>query len=243
MRIGVMSDIHANLVSFEAVLRALDREQIDTIVCLGDVAAIGPQPHEAIERLRSLNCPVILGNADAWLLDPKPAVEENEDAKRIVDINLWCRKQLSPTDLAFIRSFSSTHEISLDDGLKMVCYHGSPKSNTDKISATTPDDELKRMLSGCDASLLAGGHTHTQMLRRYGNKLIINPGTVGSPYEFVERGRRVQNSPGAEYAIVGCTDRKLQIDFRRIPIDANAVIHAAHASGMPHAASWAGDWG
>ena len=242
MRIGVISDIHANLVSFEAVLGALDSERVDTIICLGDVAAIGPQPHEAIERLRLLNCPVIMGNTDAWLLDPKPTGEENENAKRTVEINLWCRKQLQPTDLDFIRSFSSTYEIHLDDDLKMLCYHGSPKSNTDGISATTPDHDLERMLSGCDVNIMAGAHTHTQMLRHYRDQLIINPGTVGSPYKFVERGRQVRNPPSAEYAIVGYIDRKLQIDFCRIPIDANAIVHAAHESGMPHAASWAADW-
>lgn len=242
MRVGVISDIHANLVSFEAVLRVLDRERIDTIVCLGDVAAIGPQPHEAIERLRSLNCPVIMGNTDVWLLDPKPAGEENENAKRIVEINLWCRKQLHPTDLDFIRSFSPTYEIHLDDDVKMLCYHGSPKSNTDAISATTPDHDLERMFSGFDANIMVGAHTHAQMLRHYRDQLIINPGTVGSPYEFGERGRQIRNPPSAEYAIVSCIDRKLQIDFHRIPIDANAIVDAANRSGMPHAGSWVADW-
>jgi predicted phosphodiesterase len=67
MRTALIADIHANLVSFDAVLADIDRARMDQIVCLGDVAATGPQPRETLARLRRLGCPVVLGNADAWL--------------------------------------------------------------------------------------------------------------------------------------------------------------------------------
>lgn len=67
MRIALLSDIHGNLVALERVLQERAQEPIDQVVCLGDVAARGPQPHEVIGRLRQLDCPVILGNTDAWL--------------------------------------------------------------------------------------------------------------------------------------------------------------------------------
>ncbi len=68
MRIGLISDIHGNLLALEVVLQELAQEQVDQIICLGDVGALGPQPRQVIERLRYLHCPVILGNTDAWLL-------------------------------------------------------------------------------------------------------------------------------------------------------------------------------
>ena len=70
MRIGLIADIHGNLFALDAVLAALARIGMDELICLGDVAALGPQPREVIERLRALRCPVVMGNTDAWHLDP-----------------------------------------------------------------------------------------------------------------------------------------------------------------------------
>ena len=62
MRIGLISDIHGNLVSLTSVLADIDRAGVDQTVFLGDVAAIGPQPCEVLERLRALGPPCIMGN-------------------------------------------------------------------------------------------------------------------------------------------------------------------------------------
>jgi hypothetical protein len=62
-RIGIFGDIHGNGVAFEAVLAGLRAEHIEQFVCLGDVAATGPQPGEVVRRLRELNCPVVMGNS------------------------------------------------------------------------------------------------------------------------------------------------------------------------------------
>jgi predicted phosphodiesterase len=54
MTIALIADIHGNLTALEAVLEALAHEHPDQIVCLGDVAATGPQPREVLDRLRTL---------------------------------------------------------------------------------------------------------------------------------------------------------------------------------------------
>jgi len=57
VRIAVIADIHGNLTALEAVLADLAGVGVDRVVCLGDVAAIGPQPHEVAVRLRELGRP------------------------------------------------------------------------------------------------------------------------------------------------------------------------------------------
>ena len=76
MKLAILSDIHGNLTAFEAVLAELEREQITHIVCLGDVAVMGSQPARVIDRLNDLRIPVVMGNTDAWLLEP--SFEEQE---------------------------------------------------------------------------------------------------------------------------------------------------------------------
>ncbi|GAC1649682.1 MAG: hypothetical protein NVS4B12_18930 [Ktedonobacteraceae bacterium] len=52
MRLALISDIHGNLVALETVLATIAQQNVDTILCLGDVAAGGPQAKEVIEQLQ-----------------------------------------------------------------------------------------------------------------------------------------------------------------------------------------------
>jgi diadenosine tetraphosphatase ApaH/serine/threonine PP2A family protein phosphatase len=65
MRYGIFSDTHANLDALEAVLRQLDKEKVDCLVCIGDTVGYGPQPNECCDRVRTLTRYTILGNHDA----------------------------------------------------------------------------------------------------------------------------------------------------------------------------------
>jgi len=176
MRIALISDIHANYVSLEAVLADIARQGVDRVVCLGDVAATGPQPVAVLARLAALSCPVVMGNADAWLLDPQPGAGGDELLQKVEAIDQWCRQQLTARELDYIASFTPTLSIELGGGLELFCFHGSPRANTEMISATTPDEKLAKMLSGVGAAILAGGHSHVQMVRRYRTMILVNPG-------------------------------------------------------------------
>ena len=89
--------------------------------------------------------------------------------------------------------------VELDD---LVCFHGTPRSNTEALLATTPEAEMARMLGRYTQTVLAGGHTHIAMLRRHGPSLVVNPGSVGMPFEAAADGGAFRNPPWAEYAIV-----------------------------------------
>lgn len=69
MRLGLIADIHANLIALEALLSDLERTEVDQIICLGDVAASGPHPRETVARLRALGYPTVMGNADEELFN------------------------------------------------------------------------------------------------------------------------------------------------------------------------------
>jgi len=243
LTIALIADIHGNLTALDAVLETLEVEPPDQIVCLGDVAATGPQPREVLRRLRGLECPVVMGNADAELLDvARPDPETDEDSHRIADISRWCANQLDDTDRTFLASFQPTAEIPLGEKSTLLCCHGSPRSYDDVIVATTSDDELDEMIGDHDATIIAGGHTHIRMLRAYRGREIVNPGSVGLAYQFFpDRSARVP--PWAEFAMLSQADAgAVSIDFRRVPYDHDATVRAMIEREMPHAAWWAADW-
>jgi predicted phosphodiesterase len=242
MRIALISDIHGNLVALDSVLRELAQEPIDQIICLGDVAALGPQPHEVIERLRQLRCPVILGNTDAWLLRPPGA--KTADSAILSAITSWCREQLTPEDRDYLQTFSPLLELSLDAEKRLLCYHGSPHSFDDVIASITPDTDVQAMLSGYSATVFAGGHTHIQMIRRYQNAHIVNVGSIGLPGVNAGSPELPMNHHvrWAEYGVLSNEHGRLSIDLRRTPLDLAKLRESGSNSAMPYLDWWLQKW-
>jgi predicted phosphodiesterase len=241
-KIAVLSDIHGNLPALEAVLAEIAAEGIEHMVCLGDVATLGPQPREVIARLRALRCPVVMGNTDAILLIPQPAEGGTSGNWRNEDFHRWCAAQLTADDLAYLRTFQPTISVRLGDGLTLVCYHGSPRSYDERITAETPDEALHRMLAETPAQLYAGGHTHQQLLRRHRDALVLNPGTVGFTKDAISPAASIRNPSWAEYAVITSDGGQLNVSLRRVPFDLDALFAALDASGIPRTHWRKGDW-
>jgi len=235
MRLGLIADIHGNCIALDAVLADLSRLAVDDLICLGDVAALGPQPREVMARLRALGCPVVKGNTDAWLLASSPITGADAIDRAITQ---WSATQLTDEDRAYVGAFPAAIERSLGTGRTLLCFHGSPRSFDETIIATTPDDDLNAMLNGYDAAIMAGGHTHIAMLRRYRDRQIINPGSVGLPGVGSARPYN-RNVHWAEYAVLDANDDYTHIAFHRTALDVEKMIASAYASGMPEPAWWA----
>ena len=238
MRLGLISDIHGNRLALDAVLEELEREGVDGFICLGDVA-VGPQPAEALERVRELGCPVIMGNWDAAFLGDMPTPKD-KIGEQLVEIGEWWASYLSDVDREYMAAFEPT--IRLEVGATPVLFfHGSPRSYDEWIFSTTPDEELRPMFADIEEGVLIGGHTHVQMIRRYVDSLIANPGSVGLAFRSWWP-RPVRISPWAEYGVLNGEDGRLSIDLRRTPFDVDAFLELSLQSGMPHAEWWVESW-
>ena len=234
MHTALISDIHGNLVALDAVLAELGNESIDQILCLGDVVEGGPQPLAVLERLRELGCPIVMGNTDERMSTARLDEPRTPDLPPEYATELWCVDQLTSADRAMISSFPLTMTLPLSDDTMLLGFHGSPRKNTEGIFATTSNDDLAQILDGCKATILAGGHTHTQLVRRYLDMIFINPGSVGLPYEWTTSDTHPRRPPWAEYAIVTTSHGHVSIDLRRTPINVAVVIRSAEMSGMPY---------
>lgn len=108
MRFAVFGDIHANLEALQAVLADAEAHGATHYVCLGDVVGYNANPHECVEVVRNLGCPVVKGNHDeqASLTDElggfNPLAEEA--------IN-WTRQHLSDTDKQWLRDLKLVRQV------------------------------------------------------------------------------------------------------------------------------------
>lgn len=238
MKLGLIADIHGNRFALEAVLDDLAADRIDRLICLGDNALLGPRPAEVIARLRELGCPSVLGNVDAWMLGDLPRVSTKHE------LSDWSVAQLTAADFAYLRACPMTLDLALDADTALLACHGTPRSYNEVIAAGTTPDEMRAFLGAHPPAIVAGGHTHRQLLRRDGETTFINPGSVGLPgvgpdHPLLELNQRIA---WAEYAVLEVRDGRRSVDLRRLPLDLDRMFADARASGMPDLDWWLGLW-
>ena len=244
MRVALISDIHGNVTALQAVLADIEHTGVDQIVFLGDAATLGPQPKAALELLRSLRCPCVKGNHDAYVLNLPQFLQDNHAAWAKETV-AWCVDQLSATDLTFLESFCLTYQLQLDADQpekRLLCFHGSPRSYDDLLLAVTPADELDLWLVGQSAPVMAGGHSHVQMMRRHRTIVLINAGSVGLPMAEMPFTGEPRFLPHAEYALVEYQRGRLGVTLRQVAYNCEETKAAALAYGLPFAASWVRRW-
>src|SRR3954470_464991 len=222
MRIALISDLHGNIVALRAVLEHIGRSRVDRIVCLGDVATLGPSPGPVLEALSELGCACILGNHDAFLLDPS-LIHRYTESPLIVAAVDACRAGLSAAHLDFVRTFQPTLDLEMD-GATLGLFHGSPRSHMEDLLATTAADDLDRALGESRATVMAGGHTHVQMLRQHRGTLLVNPGSLGLPFETYVSGGPPTILAHAEYATIESVRGVVSVTLHRVPLDRDALI-------------------
>src|SRR5262249_23635091 len=152
------------------------------LVCLGDSIQGGPQPAEVVAILRQLACPLVMGNADAWLLSGietgKEGVSSEQEAMR-----QWSLERLSSADRQFIAEFVPTVTLPLPNGTSLLAFHGSPASFDDILLPDTPKEYFLRVYGPYAPAILTGGHTHRQFIRQMDETFFFNPGSVGAVYD------------------------------------------------------------
>ena len=237
MKTAIISDIHGNGVALEAALADLTLLAPDQVVCLGDAVQGGPQPAEVTDILMNAGYPIVMGNADAWLLSGIETANEGADDRRRKELNEvrdWSLSKLSAAHRAFIASFKPTLEAEIGAGERLLCFHGSPASFDVVILPLSPEADVLQAFEGHMDCYLTGGHTHCQFIRQLGRRYFFNPGSVGFAYRHGQSPEAFRADPWAEYAVMTSDKGALSLEFRRVPFDVERLRTVYGASGRPH---------
>lgn len=120
MRIGIFSDVHANLEALSAVVEAYGSERIDVYHCLGDTVGYGGSPDECADVVRSVAASTILGNHDAAVSGRMDYSYYYDAARHALDTHA---AMLSASNMAWLKALP--YEQRLDECDVLLC-HGSP---------------------------------------------------------------------------------------------------------------------
>ena len=174
-RVAVLSDVHGNAVALEAVLAEVVAEEPELVVFGGDLTW-GPLPEETLALVAALPMPTLFirGNAERALLEPSGELTLRER---------WLLERHSADALALLQTFVAQASVRIEH-LGAVCFcHGSPRSDEELVTPGTRAERVRAMMGDLPESMLVTAHTHLQFDRRVAGRRIVNPGSVGMPYE------------------------------------------------------------
>lgn len=203
--IAILSDIHGNLPALQAVLDAALKRGCSRIISLGDMVGYYAQPGECIDLLRSYDAINIMGNHDRYLVQGS-SCPRSRTVSRIAE---YQRTVVTEDQLSWLSCSPPFHM----DGRNLF-VHGGPNDPEDQylyaVSETTIPDGVENLFSG---------HTHVQVLARFGHKAYCNPGSVGQPRDGDRR---------AAYAVLDNDEITLQ----RVVYDIERTVDAMKRAGF-----------
>ncbi len=233
-RFAIISDIHSNIEALDAVLSDIETQEVDEIICLGDVVGYNAAPAECIQRIRSLGCKVVQGNHDLYCSDLNVNLEDFQDtAATVID---WTRRQLSDDDKAWLLNLPLSKVYM---GLTVV--HSS-LDNPKSFRYIFDTQEALDNFAAQRSRFCFHGHTHVPCIfQRNANGTIIrhtaedctldkdvyfiNVGSVGQPRD---------NNCMACYVIFDMSDvNHASLKFRRVDYDIGRAIERIQAAGLP----------
>ena len=196
-RTAIVSDIHGNATALRAVVADLDAEGLDRVVCLGDVCQGGPEPDACVDLLAERGWPVVLGNADAFVLDAGSAEGSTEAVtERQLAVREWTFGRLTGAQRDLVAAYAPTIEHDLGDGRRLLGCHATPASFDPVVFPSAPEEEFRAAFGGTGADVVACGHIHLPYVRRVGDALVLNPGSVGLGYDHEQDPRRCDSTRG-----------------------------------------------
>ncbi len=176
MRYLVLSDIHGNNVALDAVLNSVSPWRYDKILVLGDNIGDGPCPDIVLKRLKELDAIMIQGNREELAIDHFAGFQETQKALQWKFMRESVN-YLSDEQREYIKSFPKQFTVDEND-LKVRMVHGSPFSIRELLYYNNPQ-RLSECLESIDEQILLCGHNHYQFAQILGDKLVLNPGSVG----------------------------------------------------------------
>lgn len=202
MRVLIISDIHANLAALETVLDDA-KGKWDVLWCLGDVIGYGPDPNECATLLKETAQVCLSGNHDWAVLGKIDINTFNRDARTAIawtqdTVTEETRQYLDNLPAMIIRDpFTLAHasprypvwEYILDKGTAAInfAYFDTPWCLVGHTHTPVVFEEIDGLRVAIHAP------NYQESLHLNGNRLIINPGSVGQPRD---------SDPRAAYAIL-----------------------------------------
>lgn len=218
LRLLVVSDIHSNLTALEKVLE--DAGGFDELICAGDVVGYGPDPGVCVETVKELGAVCVSGNHD-FAASTGDSSNLNAYAEEAIAIN---RRLMNPGQAAWLGGLPRRFALNRE-GVAVAIVHGSPAYPLmEYVYPSEARMRAEEFFEATGADLLIMGHTHVPFIHRIGDRVLLNPGSVGQPRD---------GDPRASYMLVDLDDGGIEVKHVRVEYEIEAVAVRIRRLGIP----------
>jgi putative phosphoesterase len=217
MRILVMADVHGNWPALQAVAA----QPHDVCLCLGDLVDYALDPSPCIGWVRDNAKYVVRGNHDHGAAQDV-RISGRTGFKYLTGVTRTLTRELvKEDDLRFLSRLPLTRMVTFEN-TRYFLVHATPRDPLDEY-APADEEFWKRRLQNVEAEVVCVGHTHVPYVLEVGDKLVINPGSVGQPRD---------GDPRASFAII----EDYKVELQRVEYPVEETIATVLASTLPDAA-------
>lgn len=220
MKLGIITDIHSNIIALNEVLKEFEKIKVDKIICCGDIIGIGPSPEEVVQALMQMSDKLIgvRGNHEKYLLDGLLVnVHDNKRNMSFEEIqnHKWTHSRISEQSKKFLENLPIYKIIEIENKKIFVIHYPMNKKCEYKEHIKNPTfEENKEMFREVNYDIYVYGHTHSVCINNRDNKCFINVGSLGCPLQ----------SNIANAGVLDIKDDKINFEQLAIPYNVNKVI-------------------
>lgn len=240
MKIGIISDIHSNIVALKACIEYMESVSCEEYLFLGDYVSDTPYTRETMDYLYDFmtkaSCHFLRGNREEYMLAQRDVLANHREKERWLWNSasgnlLFAYEQLNEKDFNFFGSLPITFQYKKENYPVITCCHGSPESTKELLLFDR--DNTKTWLENIDTEYLISAHTHFPGEMRYQGKYYFNSGCVGIA---------IGDCGFAQCMILEDIMENGRIEwkptFLKIPYDNKKVVEDIRKSGLLDKAPW-----
>jgi len=235
-RIALLSDVHGNVTALEAVIQDARAREVNEFWLLGDIVMPGPGTADLFALIDALNVTVcVRGNWDDCLLESLAGQFDIDDPTQVYITRLAHYVEDSAADaVTRISAWPLSQVVTVGPLRILVCHNLPGKNYGGDLWTTSPQGNYDSIFATVEADMAVIGHTHAQAMRyAAGERLIVNPGTVGQPPSYLAGALATDRR--AHYAILVIDETGLaEVDFRKVAYDIDAELARAESAGLPY---------
>lgn len=185
MKIGILTDIHNNVIALDAVLQEFERQNCVKIVCAGDIIGIGPYPEETVQKMMSIpNLIAVRGNHEKYLLEGMPSKYPNDEGMGYdeMEYHKWEHQCLSPSSIEFLRKLPYRVDFcELGQKISVMHYCMNQKNQYVNYTPNPTESNLLKLFPERNQDIVIYGHDHNRIICHSQNRWFINSGSLGCP--------------------------------------------------------------
>ncbi|MGO9322345.1 MAG: metallophosphoesterase family protein [Solirubrobacteraceae bacterium] len=225
LRIAIVSDVHGNLTAFDAIAADIQRRAAELVLHGGDLALMGAQPAQVIDRVRELGWQGVVGNTDEVLWRPEERARQDALAPKLANLLRLIFDEYAPATAELLgeERIKWLRELPAQQRVEdLVLVHAAPGNLWRAPMPDAQEQELSSVFGPLDAGTAVYGHIHRPYTRALAGMTVANSGSVGMPWD---------GDPRASYLLI----EDGRPELVRVEYDVEREAAALLSSGYPDA--------